>query len=991
MKLLQLACSRCAFPENGLVLNKQGESPLHLAAKAEYNEASKEICRTLIEYIDPNIIDKTGRKALQLISKTKKLHKKKVPHDERCSILFRAQQVSRFQMNNASKRIGCTKNDNLLRDDSSSDTMVLTQDSSTSHQQESDPLDAHIDRLKTKEPSYFTLIQEPNEHSITKTPEYHINKRDTVPVNRQKKERNDNTEGIPADGLQDKGNQMQHLIPERDFEFNELPWEVECTENTLKFLKSEHPLKYKVVEQIHRIARGEFHKKLCKKVGSSVKLYEAKVTKDVRILWEVAVQFSPRCTGQGNSKHIFSEVIRVWSVVLDHDDINHNIRMIEKSHAGGQDAAIKIALHSSKQEECKTHSRKRLPRFFTAGEEGTLSYVPCARLRSTEHNLITFYSLSSATVKCVLTGEHIRRDFPFKVWHEEHDIINQPYGKTAIVLIGRSGTGKTTCCLYRLWNQFHSYWICNRVESPVLTRGLMVSTSAHPETVEKSANTGASSIANPSPLDPCELQNSICTSSISQSHPNLEHLHQVFVTKNPILCAQIKKRFYDLAAGSECCKLHVPFEDYCIPTCLKDVEDLAYPLFITAHQFYVILDNSLGDDKTFFPRLEDGTLNVRISSSDYDQGNEESLLDLDDSDTEDDLSFERHDEHTVDQTKLQSSAKKSLTEISSLYFVQHIWPEIRKKSSSPDAKKLDPLLVWMEIKSTIKGSVQAMKNDKGYLSLEEYEEVGKKMAPHFVGKRADIYELFEYYQEYIKQQRYNSLFDECDLLHCLHRRLSTLEDLGWSIHHFYIDEVQDFTQAELALFVRTCRDPNGLFLTGDSAQSIMRGIAFRFSDVRTIFYEMQKLTRNRGDVTQVRTPNIAQLTINFRSHTGILNLASSVIDLLKYYFPSSFDHLPCDQGMFVGPMPVLLYTCVASDLALLLRGNKRGKSQIEFGAHQAIIVQSEAAKSQIPEELQGAIVLTVFESKGLEFDDVLLYNVFHDSVVSMTYTAQYAL
>eukprot|EP00731_Ephydatia_muelleri_P011967 Em0006g861a len=620
--------------------------------------------------------------------------------------------------------------------------------------------------------------------------------------------------------------------------------------------------------------------------------------------------------------------------------------MIEKSHADGQDAAIKIALHSSKQEECKTHSRDRLPRFFTAGEEGTLSYVPCARLRSTEHNLITFYSLSSATVKCVLTGEHIRRDFPFKVWHEEHDIINQPYGKTAIVLIGRSGTGKTTCCLYRLWNQFHSYWICNRVESPVLTRGLMVSTSAHPETVEKSANTGASSIANASPLDSYE------------------------------------KKIYDLAAGSECCKLHVPFEDYCIPTCLEDVEDLAYPLFITAHQFYVILDNSLGDDKTFFPHLEDGTLNVRISSSDYDQGNEESLLDLDDSDTEDDLSFERHDERTVDQTKLQSSAKKSLTEISSLYFVQHIWPEIRKKSSSPDAKKLDPLLVWMEIKSTIKGSVQAMNNDKGYLSLEEYEEVGKKMAPHFVGKRADIYELFEYYQEYIKQQRYNSLFDECDLLHCLHQRLSQLKGLQWSIHHFYIDEVQDFTQAELALFVRTCREPNGLFLTGDSAQSIMRGIAFRFSDVRTIFYEMQQnLTRNRGDVTQVRTPNIAQLTINFRSHTGILNLASSVIDLLKYYFPSSFDHLPCDQGMFVGPMPVLLYTCVASDLALLLRGNKRGKSQIEFGAHQAIIVQSEAAKSQIPEELQGAIVLTVFESKGLEFDDVLLYNVFHDSVV----------
>ena len=869
-----------------------------------------------------------------------------------------------------------TKDGSISQDLLSSDTIVLAQDCCTYNcgfQQENDPLDAHINRLKAKDKSYFFVMQVSTEHSITKTTECHANDSNKMPVDRQKKENKketmNNTKGTTADGPPDETNVLQQEI----YDFNELPWEVECTENVLKFLKSQNPLKYKVIEQIRRLANGEFHIRLCKKVSSSLQLYEAKVTKAVRILWEVAVQFSPRYTGQGNSNHVFSDVIRVWSVVLDHDDINHNIRMIEKSHAGGQDAAIKIALHSSKQEECKKHSRDRMPRIFTLGEKGDISYVPCARLQSTEHNVITFYSLSSATVKCILTGENIRRDFPFKVWHEEHNIINQPYGETAIVLLGRSGTGKTTCCLYRLWNQFHSYWIQNEIENPVLPRELMLSKAV------ESANTGACSLESVTALDPCESPSS--PSLVSQNHLQLEHLHQVFVTKNPILCAQMKKRFYDLVAGSENCRLHVPFENYCIPTCLEDVEDLAYPLFITAHQFYVILDNSLGKDKTFFPRLEDGTLSIQISSSDYDQNNEETTLDLVDSDIDDDSDFELDGEHTMDQAKQHSTAEQ----ISSLYFVQQIWPEITKKSSSSHAKTLDPLLVWMEIKSTIKGSVQAMKNDKGYLSLEEYEDIGKKMAPNFVGKRADVYELFEYYQEYIKQQRYNSLFDECDLLHSLHQRLSQLKGLQWSIHHFYIDEVQDFTQAELALFVRTCRDPNGLFLTGDSAQSIMRGIAFRFSDVRTIFYEMQKLTRDREDVSQVCIPNISQLTINFRSHTGILNIASSVIDLLKSYFPLSFDHLPRDQGMFVGPLPVILHTCVASDLALLLRGNKREKSQIEFGAHQAIIVQSEAAKSQIPEELQGAIVLTVFESKGLEFDDVLLYNFFHDSVVSMTY------
>ena len=46
-----------------------------------------------------------------------------------------------------------------------------------------------------------------------------------------------------------------------------------------------------------------------------------------------------------------------------------------------------------------------------------------------------------------------------------------------------------------------------------------------------------------------------------------------------------------------------------------------------------------------------------------------------------------------------------------------------------------------------------------------------------------------------------------------------------------------------------------------------------------------------------------------------------------------------------------------------------------------IIVQSEDAKKALPNELQAGIALTVFEAKGLEFDDVLLYDFFKDSKV----------
>ena len=42
-----------------------------------------------------------------------------------------------------------------------------------------------------------------------------------------------------------------------------------------------------------------------------------------------------------------------------------------------------------------------------------------------------------------------------------------------------------------------------------------------------------------------------------------------------------------------------------------------------------------------------------------------------------------------------------------------------------------------------------------------------------------------------------------------------------------ISPPQDFTQAELLLALRVVADPNGLFMCGDTCQTIARGIGFR--------------------------------------------------------------------------------------------------------------------------------------------------------------------
>ena len=55
------------------------------------------------------------------------------------------------------------------------------------------------------------------------------------------------------------------------------------------------------------------------------------------------------------------------------------------------------------------------------------------------------------------------------------------------------------------------------------------------------------------------------------------------------------------------------------------------------------------------------------------------------------------------------------------------------------------------------------------------------------------------------------------------------------------------------------------------------------------------------------------------------------------------------------PKPLFIKSCVFKDLSFLLSANERDKSLIEFGAHQAILVQSKEARDNLPSILKGAI------------------------------------
>ncbi|KAM9308233.1 TPR and ankyrin repeat-containing protein 1 [Gastrophryne carolinensis] len=798
---------------------------------------------------------------------------------------------------------------------------------------------------------------------------------------------------LDIDGDNMNGEQSDENIDLSNIDFSNMAWEIECSPEALKKLGSKFVpknMKNKIIFLIQMLGNGEWTRSLNKqlKVKSSIKLFEVKLDKGGRMLWELAIDFSPRCSeapekilatelASEKNGRVYTEIIRIWDIVLDHCKLYRAIENICSAYDRGLSCILRKKLKRITGRGPFCNTPKRIPECFVedlglenAQHDVIPDYFPPASAAETEYNIMKFHSFSTDMALNILCNMTSRVEYPFRVGELEYAVIDlNPKPIEAIILIGRSGTGKTTCCLYRLWKKFHSYWQqAELVGGPWLVKQTWQRKKYH-ENIEGDVENRENSETELSDSDEEQASEEIADeetevhmSDDEESLVKLEHYHPIFITKNQVLCQEVQRNFLELSKSTKATSHFKPAEPKIYR--LQDIQNEYFPLFLTSQQLLLLLDASMPEP--FFPRNEDGSLKKSIAGwSTMDDADMLDLLregDESESDSEDDA------EEEINELKDSDPRIFVTFEL----FAKKLWPKMVKGKSVYNAA-----LVWKEIKSFLKGSFEALNCCHGRLSEEAYIKLGKKRAPNFQGDRKEIYRLFCMYEQIKNNHGY---FDEEDVLYNLSCRLSKLEELPWSIHELYGDEIQDFTQAELFLLMRCINDPNSMFLTGDTAQSIMKGVAFRFSDLRSLFYFANKKCSNEQKKCIVRKPKqLYHLYQNYRSHSGILNLASGVVDLLQHFFPESFDRLPRDCGLFPGPKPTVLESCSVSDLALLLRGNKRKTQPIEFGAHQVILVTNDFSKENIPEELSLALVLTIYEAKGLEFDDVLLYNFFTDS------------
>ncbi|MCD7459032.1 hypothetical protein HAX54_039847 [Datura stramonium] len=643
------------------------------------------------------------------------------------------------------------------------------------------------------------------------------------------------------------------------------------------------------------------------------------------------------CSIDIQKESTYTQVLRVWDV-LPLEEVTKLLKRLDNICSMYTDEFINLCKEKCLEGDLEIPKSWKLCReivqykSITASDltnesTGALdgrSYVENSRV-SESLLLMKFYSLSSGVVNHLLSNHHGEElDLPFEVTNEEREIIQ--FCRSSFI-IGRSGTGKTT----------------------VLTMKLLQKEQQHYNSVEGLNEAGKKEVHQ------CvgEINEDIhCETDASGAT-----LRQLFVTVSPKLCYAVKQQICQLKSfacggslSGESSLLEIDdldgttqFRD--IPDSLIGIPYMKYPLVITFHKFLMMLDGTIGS--SYFDRFH--------------------------------FKWDLFEDRSLRSVALQTFIREK--EVNYDRFCSSYWPHF----STLLTKNLDHSRVFTEILSYIKGGLKAGDFHDGKLSKEAYCLMSEcRVSTISAEKRERIYAIF---QDYEKMKMERGEYDIADLVNDLHIRLKCQRLDGDKVDFVYIDEVQDLTMRQIALFKYICKNVDeGFVFSGDTAQTIARGIDFRFEDIRNLFYN-EFVMDSKGDEAAGRKDkghlsSVFQLLQNFRTHAGVLKLAQSVVDFLCHYFPQSVDFLKPETSLIYGEAPVLLKPGADENAIITIFGNSGsiGGKIIGFGAEQVILVRDEAAKKEIFGCIgRQALVLTIVECKGLEFQDVLLYNFFGSS------------
>ncbi|KAF8453351.1 hypothetical protein BGX38DRAFT_417317 [Terfezia claveryi] len=610
-----------------------------------------------------------------------------------------------------------------------------------------------------------------------------------------------------------------------------------------------------------------------------------------RIIWHVHLSFDATMDKA-------SQVILVWRIG-DHKEVVQSEGVILR-HQKTFGSEFVEACKARVKDTNGTYQPK------TFGTELLDEEQVCGTLTREEsldlHNAIItgkFYTLTQTVLDGIFTSGS-SAEFPFDVAHDEVEIIRQT--SSASFILGRSGTGKTTCLAFKLLSSY---------------------------------------IGSRANMD-------------GDLSPDARPVKQIFITRSEILAGKLNgyiRRLINCQLGK--------FESDDIDTIgmemltekdeeseardLWSLTDADFPLVCTFDKLLAMVETSIkkGGRKFWDHTTPDSPTATR-------------------------------GRHNSEPTRIPQ-------EVDAQIFIGHYWSKIPTgiKGNIP----VD--LVFSEIMGIIKGSASSLPGRSlKSLTREEYLNTSCRIAPLFTSEaeRKQVYQIYELYEKLKgKYQDWDGVDRTRDVLMQMKETPALVNRLRDAIEEIYVDEIQDQRLIEIEFLLGLVKYPRGVHLAGDSAQCISRDSTFRFSDIKALFFEVFDRTATAMKRSSLSKPKEFRLAHNYRSHQGIIALGALLIDNLWNGFPDMIDKLRPEIGKYTGPMPTFFAGFKAEDVLVSQAfGVVDLYDQLaDFGADQVILVRDEAVQKEIHSRVgTEVLILTVLQSKGMEFEDVVLLNFF---------------
>jgi UvrD-like helicase C-terminal domain len=254
---------------------------------------------------------------------------------------------------------------------------------------------------------------------------------------------------------------------------------------------------------------------------------------------------------------------------------------------------------------------------------------------------------------------------------------------------------------------------------------------------------------------------------------------------------------------------------------------------------------------------------------------------------------------------------------------------------------------YYKIFEEFKGVITGMNAAKPYLSQEEYFALGVKQSVFSKDSRVEIYALFERYLLFLTNEGY---YDSNLLAH----EYSSLCKPKYD--YIVVDEVQDLTNAQLSLVMRSLKNPVGFVFCGDANQ-IVHPNFFSWSSLKTMFYRSDI----QGDIIRI-------LQTNYRNSKEVTQIANKLLKIKNLRFGSidkESTHLVNSIADTEGKVEFL-----EDKDKLKQELNQRTKDSANF----AVLVMNNDDKAEAQRFFQTPLIFSIHEAKGLEYDNIIIHN-----------------